>query len=73
MGWGLFKINIMKFESINSSKFEGFKQNELLSKINIVGGTKYESTNAAGQKDLLDDTTAKIKTSAGGFDDITPK
>ncbi len=50
----------MKFESIKSSKFERFKKNEMLNRINIVGGTDYD-TKKNGVADCITDDTKKVR------------
>ncbi len=55
----------MKFESINSSKFNNFQENQILNTLNVVGG-RPTCTKKGGEIDCWDDATGKDITCEDG-------
>ncbi len=47
----------MKFESINSSKFNNFQENQILNTLNVVGGRHTPTKKGDGSFDCWDDST----------------
>jgi hypothetical protein len=65
------KINVMKFESINSSKFEKFKTNTIQDSFKLLGGVEmpctYKSNDGTSGKDAFDaDTQGKSGWTSNG-------